>query len=68
MTALTALLKELIGLFVDDGALALAIAAIVVLAGISAAIIPGVPAVPGAILSVGCLAALFVNVMRSGRS
>ena len=67
MTALTVLLKELIGLFVDDGALALAIAAIVVLAGISAALIPGDPAVTGTILAVGCLAALFVNVMRAGK-
>lgn len=67
MTALTALLKELIGLFIDDGALALAIAAVVVLAGITAAVIPDVPLVRGAILSVGCLAALFVNVIRAGK-
>lgn len=67
MTALTVLLKELIGLFVDDGALALAIAAIVLLAGISAAVIPGVPAVTGAILAAGCLASLFINVMRAGK-
>lgn len=68
MTVLTALLKELIGLFVDDGALALSIVAIVVLAGISTVVIPGVPGATGGILSVGCLAALFVNVMRAGKS
>ena len=67
MTALAAFCKQLIRLFVDDGALALAIAAIVALAGISAAILPGVPAATGAILSVGCLAALFINVMRAGK-
>lgn len=67
MTTLAALLKELIGLFVDDAALALAIAAITVLAGTAAAVAPHMPAVPGAILSIGCLAALFVNVMLAGK-
>ena len=57
-------LKELMGLFVDDGALALAIVVIVVLAGIAAAVIP---AASGAILLFGCLAVLPTNVMRARR-
>jgi len=43
------------GCFVDDGALALAIVAVVVLAGILAALMPGVPLVAGAVLLFGCL-------------
>ncbi len=40
MKNLAAPLRELAGLFVEDGALALAIAAVVVLAGIVAALVP----------------------------
>jgi hypothetical protein len=67
MRALGALLTQLAGLFVEDGALALAIVAVVALAGISAALVPGVPSAAGAILLVGCLGVLFVNVMKAPR-
>jgi hypothetical protein len=60
-------LTELLGLFVEDGALALAIVAIVALAGGVAALLPAAPAASGAILLVGCLAVLFTNVMRARR-
>jgi hypothetical protein len=60
-------LRELVGLFVDDGALALAIIAVVVLAGISAALMPDVPLAAGAILLFGCLGVLFSNAVRAGR-
>ncbi len=60
-------LTELLGLFVEDGALALAIIAIVALAGGVAALLPALPAASGAILLVGCLAVLFANVMRARR-
>jgi hypothetical protein len=55
-------------LFVEDGALAIAILAIVVAAGICAALIQknAAPA-SGAILLVGCLGVLFLNVMQSRR-
>jgi hypothetical protein len=59
--------RELIGLFVDDGALALAIVAIVVLAALVAALMPQVPLAAGAILLLGCLGALVLNVIRAGR-
>jgi hypothetical protein len=65
MTALTAALRELTGLFVEDGALALAVIAIVVLAGLSATLLPAVPAATGAILLLGCLGVLFANVMTA---
>ena len=67
MKALQALLRELAGLFVEDGALALAIVAVVALAGISAAFAPDVPITTGAILLFGCLGVLFVNVMKARR-
>ena len=65
MTALTNVLRELAGLFVDDGALALTIIAIVVLAGMMAMLMPEVPPAAGAILLFGCLAALLSSVARA---
>jgi uncharacterized membrane protein YdjX (TVP38/TMEM64 family) len=67
MKMLADMLRELAGLFVDDGALALAIVAIVVLAGIVAAMMPGVPLVAGAILLFGCLVVLVLNVAKAAR-
>ena len=67
MTALTNVLRELVGLFVDDGALALTIIAIVVLAGMVAMLMPEVPLAAGAILLFGCLAALLSSVARADR-
>jgi len=61
------MLRELAGLFVDDGALALAIIAIVALAGIVAMLIPDVPLAAGAILLFGCLGVLLSNVARAGQ-
>jgi ABC-type multidrug transport system permease subunit len=67
VTALANMLRELAGLFVDDGALALAIISVVVVAAIVAILITEVPLAAGAILLFGCLAALLVNVARAGR-
>jgi uncharacterized membrane protein YdjX (TVP38/TMEM64 family) len=67
MKMLADMLRELAGLFVDDGALALAIVAIVLLAGIVAAMMPGVPLVAGAILLFGCLVVLVLNVAKAAR-
>jgi hypothetical protein len=67
MTALSNVLRELAGLFVDDGALALTIIAIVVLAGMVAMLMPEVPLAAGAILLFGCLAALLSSVARADR-
>ena len=65
MNTLGAALRELVGLFVDDGALALEIVAVVALAGVSKTLIPDIPLAAGAILLFGCLGVLLANVRRS---
>jgi 2-keto-4-pentenoate hydratase len=65
MTVLANVMRELVGLFVDDGALALAIVAIVALAGVMATL--GLPLVAGAILLFGCLGVLLANTVSAGR-
>jgi hypothetical protein len=67
VTILGNALRELVGLFVDDGALAIAIVAVVVFAGVVAALMPDVPLVAGAILLVGCPTALLSSVARADR-
>jgi hypothetical protein len=67
MTTLAEFAHELIGLFVEDGALALAIIAVVIGAAIVAALLPGVAWAGGAVLLFGCLGVLFANVMRATR-
>jgi len=58
--------RELAGLFVDDGLLALAIIVVIVLAAIIAAIAPAVPIAAGVVLLVGCLGVLLGNVTSTG--
>jgi hypothetical protein len=67
MKALSATLREIAGLFVDDGSLALEILAVVVLAALSANLLPGVPLAAGGILLFGCVGALFANVVQAAR-
>jgi hypothetical protein len=67
MKNLVASLRELAGLFVEDGALALAIAAVVILAGIVAALVPAASWLSGAILLLGCLGVLAANVLTAKR-
>jgi hypothetical protein len=66
MNALAAVIREIAGLFVDDGWLALAILAVVLLAGAFAALMPDAPLAAGAILLLGCLGVLLANVARAG--
>jgi hypothetical protein len=66
MKALLAIAKELIGLFIDDGSLALTIAAVVI--GATLLAVADAPAlVTGTVLLVGCLAGLIENVLRTSR-
>jgi hypothetical protein len=65
--ALVNVLRELAGLFVDDGAPAFAIIAIVAVAGILAILMPHVPLVAGAVLLFGCLGVLFLSAVSAGR-
>ena len=67
MKTLKDLLASLAGLFVEDGALALAILGVVAAAWICAAWIPAAGPASGALLLFGCLAVLLLNVMRAGR-
>ena len=67
MSTLAAIIRELVGLFVDDGALALAIVAVVIVAGLVAAFTPAAVWASGGILLFGCLGVLLVNVMTAKR-
>jgi hypothetical protein len=62
---LAGIARELAGLFVDDGMLAIAILAVVAVAAIVASFIPGLTA--GVVLLVGTLFALFANIMAVQR-
>jgi hypothetical protein len=65
MNVLIAVVRELIGLFVDDGSLALMILAVVMLAGVLATVTPDLHLVAGAVLLFGCLGVLVANVARA---
>jgi hypothetical protein len=67
MNVLGAALRELLGLFVDDGAFAAEIVAVLLLAALSAALMPHVPLAAGAILLFGCLGVLVASVARAAR-
>ena len=67
MTMLVIAFRMLVGLFVDDGSLALAILVIVLISGIFSILMPDMPLVAGAMLLIGCLAVLFANVMKAAQ-
>lgn len=62
-----AVLGEIIGLFVDDGALALALVAWCALVGAAAWAAPALLPAGAPLLAVGCAAILLGNVLRSAR-
>jgi hypothetical protein len=67
MNMLRRWLGELVGLFVEDGSLALAILAVVAVAALLAAA-AAPPVLIGLLLLGGCLAVLVENVLRSRRN
>jgi hypothetical protein len=67
MSALLAVLRELAGLFVDDGSLVLAILGVVVLAAIVAMLAPQMALAAGAVLLLGCLGVLVLNAVSAAR-
>jgi hypothetical protein len=67
MKTLIGIAVSLAGLFVEDGALALAIMGVVATAGICAALVPNAAPASGAILLFGCLGVLLLNVIRARR-
>jgi hypothetical protein len=67
MKALVAILREVAGLFVDDGSLALAILAVVGVAAFLAIILKASTLAVGLVLLGGCAAVLIENIMRTVR-
>lgn len=68
MATLRAILAEIVGLFVDDGSLALAL--VLWCGGVGAAVlvVPGLPApLAGAALLAGCVGILLANVVHAAR-
>jgi hypothetical protein len=68
MNALTAIARELFGLFVDDGWLALSVLAIIGFSALVLTLVPNLPLIAAGVLLFGCLAILFTNVARAIRS
>jgi hypothetical protein len=66
MNALNETLRELAGLFVEDGSLALAIMAVVAVAVILS-VLATAPVAAGVALLVGCLGVLVENILRARR-
>lgn len=67
MTLATTILKELFGLFVDDGSLAIGV--LLLVAGLALALQLGLPAiVAGPLLFFACAALVVENVLRSARA
>lgn len=67
MNAITGMVRALIGLFVDDGSLALSILAVVALSALLAFEFADMQIVVGAVLILGCLGVLVINVARAAR-
>jgi len=67
MTMLVSASRMLVGLFVDDGSLALAILVIVLLSWIFSTLMPEMSLAAGAMILVGCLSVLFANVIKAAR-
>ena len=67
MNMLVAVFRELTGLFIDDGSLALAILGAVLLAAFVVSVTPSVPTAGGGILLFGCLGVLVVNVLTASQ-
>jgi len=59
--------REVAGLFVDDGALTLRVAGVVVAAAIAAIAVPAYPLAAGGILLFGCLAVLCLDAAGARR-
>jgi hypothetical protein len=60
-------LRELIGLFVDDGALALALIGTIAIAALAKFLLPDAPIAAGVVLVAGSLGTLVLNVLRAAR-
>lgn len=68
MKMVIVIVRELFGLFVGDGALALSVLAVIAFAAAVIRAVPDRPLIGAGVLLFGCLAALFINVARSARN
>jgi hypothetical protein len=68
MATLRAIMAELVGLFVDDGALALALVLWCGGVGLTVLLVPALPGpLAAAALVAGCVGILLANVLRAAR-
>ena len=67
MSNLGLIVRELVGLFIDAGSLAIAIIVVVVLAAMCASV-DAPPLVTGSMLLLGCMFAVLENIHRATRS
>jgi xanthine/uracil permease len=67
MKVIIALLRDLIGMFCEDGSLAIAILVTVALAAVLSFAIQVPPFVTGGVLVGGCVAVLLENILRAYR-
>ena len=67
MSSLRAVFAEVFGLFVDDGALAVALVGWCAALGIGVWIVPALVPIAGPVLLVGCALILVGNVVRTVR-
>ncbi len=65
MSLIAGIAREIYGLFVDDGAFALAILLAIALSALVAAVLPEQSLLAGALLLLSCLALLFVSAARA---
>jgi hypothetical protein len=68
MRAVRTILAEIVGLFVDDGSLALGLLMWCAATGIGLSLFPGLVAAGAPILFLGCALVLLGNVVRAARA
>jgi hypothetical protein len=66
VTAIMNMLREMVGLIVDDGQFALSIVVVVALAA-SVSLVPGAALAAGGLLLLGCLGVLILNVITAAQ-
>jgi hypothetical protein len=68
MTVIRLVLKELIGMFIDDGNLALLALILIVAVTVAVKLLALPPLLGGVVLLAGCLAILLLSVRRAARA
>jgi hypothetical protein len=68
MTAIRLVLKELIGMFIDDGNLALLALILIAAVTVAVKLLALPPLLGGVVLLAGCIAILLLSVRRAARA